>query len=55
LIEVLQNDPFEYVRVAAARALRTHLGVAGARDALRHAVESDADASVRRAARDALE
>lgn len=55
LIETLREDPFEYVRVAAARALGEHLARPGVREALARAAREDGDASVREAARQALE
>jgi tetratricopeptide (TPR) repeat protein len=55
LTTALREDEFEYVRVAAARALGAHRTEAGVREALEQAVRSDPDASVRREAQAALE
>lgn len=51
LVNVLQNDTFAYVRVAAARALRHGPGTNSvAAEALRRAEHDDADPAVRQAA-----
>jgi len=51
LVVAMRTDGFEYVRAAAATALRTHLGESGVRAALEDVARHDADGSVRAAAR----
>jgi tetratricopeptide (TPR) repeat protein len=50
LIHALREDPFAYVRVAAATALRAQVENADAREALARAAREDADPAVRSAA-----
>lgn len=54
LATVLRGDEFEYVRVAAARALGARVAEPGAREALAQAAQADPAAAVRAAAREAM-
>lgn len=50
LVRALREDPFAYVRVAAATALRAQASNSDVQSALDHAAREDADPSVQRAA-----